>query len=432
MYRMSVLPEITHSILRDVYNAVEKFIWNGKKPKISLSILQKEKQFGGLGLVNLEIKHKALNVKWVQTMARNDKIKNLAKQFLNMDKIFEIMWNCNLSINDARKINLNTGFWPNVFLAWCEYNFKKVNNNAEPWNEIIWLNSCIKVGNNVIHPTLGLPMYWRVKDILNSNDEVMSYQEFKAKYQLCNWNWMNYETLISAIPKSWKKNPAMSITEVQPELGLDKLSKTLNLSRKVYKQLNSDESAITKTSQVWEKFEGFCNERHRMGFKNIYKCTTIVKLRNFQYRLLHNKIFCNNVLFYWKIKETQRCDFCDYPKQDIQHLLYECNIVRKIWSELMHYFKTLKIDCIEINFLNIIYNTVHPKSKHIVNFIVLLTKFVIFRCKCEGTYPNIDKVFNEIMLTHSIESAIASKNNKMTQHCSKWSPVYLSDIEYED
>ena len=64
VYKMMVLPCISRQTIKTVDNIIRGYIWNGKKAKIAYNILQLPKREGGLNLVNLEIKDKALKATW--------------------------------------------------------------------------------------------------------------------------------------------------------------------------------------------------------------------------------------------------------------------------------------------------------------------------------------------------------------------------------
>ena len=66
VYQMQVQPTITAKYIDRFNNMVIDFIWNGRKPKIKLEILQQLKKQGGLCLVNLESRDNALKVAWVK------------------------------------------------------------------------------------------------------------------------------------------------------------------------------------------------------------------------------------------------------------------------------------------------------------------------------------------------------------------------------
>ena len=72
-----------------------------------------------------------------------------------------------------------------------------------------------------------------------------------------------------------------------------------------------------------------------------------------------------------------------------------------------------KDNILEWGITNIIYNLVHPKPQHVINVMVLIAKYVIFRCKCQNEQPNFNKVYYEMKLFKDIEESIAYKNNKI-------------------
>ena len=197
-----------------------------------------------------------------------------------------------------------------------------------------------------------------------------------------------------------------------------------NLAKVAYTIFNSLDHAIQNSARAWNAIlqAEFDQEIHRKAFKNMYKVTNISKLRAFQYRLLHNKIFCNNVLSRWKIKATQLCDFGCGMKQDICHLLLECPIVQLIWSDLKYFFAGKNIEVV-INLSNIVYNTIYPKPGHIANFITLITKQFIYWCKCEDRSPTTGDVLNEIYLNMNVEKYNATIINRTVKHNEKWSII---------
>ena len=55
-----------------------------------------------------------------------------------------------------------------------------------------------------------------------------------------------------------------------------------------------------------------------------------IKLKEFNFKLLHGILPCNKNLEKSKIKPNDRCDVCGLS-QTIDHLLYNCNYVRPLW-----------------------------------------------------------------------------------------------------
>ena len=164
-------------------------------------------------------------------------------------------------------------------------------------------------------------------------------------------------------------------------------------------------------------------EFYEKCFTNINRTTSVVKLRDFQYRLLHNRIFCNDKLVYWGKVHSNICDFCDV-RQDIMHLMYHCGTVRTVWNQIQALFRREKLDCM-INLHNIMFNRVHKDVKHITNTIVLIVKQFIYRCKCQKVKPTFAEVKAEITLNYLVEihNSHRSKNYNVERVTLKWSPV---------
>ena len=84
---------------------------------------------------------------------------------------------------------------------------------------------------------------------------------------------------------------------------------------------------------------------------------------------------------HWKIVNSNLCDLCNAEKQTIAHLLYECSESQKLCRRLCE--KTT-ITMEKLDFRKILFNLVEDKPGDINNLIILITKFYIFRCKCQG------------------------------------------------
>ena len=182
--------------------------------------------------------------------------------------------------------------------------------------------------------------------------------------------------------------------------------------------------AILVSAQKMSKKLGneFCNECRKEGFKNVYQITYITKLRNFQLRVLHNMIYCNNVLYHWKKVNTQQCDYCTFEKQVMCHLLWKCNKSQSLWKMLKNLGSKYHVE-LELNLANVLYNVIARPNSNIFNFLTLVTKFYIYRCKCQQKQPSYEVLKKEYILYYEMEKYIAMKVNKYAKFKRKWSPV---------
>ena len=64
-----------------------------------------------------------------------------------------------------------------------------------------------------------------------------------------------------------------------------------------------------------------------------------IKLREFNFKIIHGILPCNLNLFRWKIKDSNFCDVCQ-EIQSIEHLLFECQYVKPLWDKVNNTFST--------------------------------------------------------------------------------------------
>ena len=142
VYKMMVLPIIPINIVKQVDNLIREFIWNGKKSKIAYKILQQSKQQGGLNLVNLVRKDKALKATWPKILSQERKYATLVYSIMRCSSLEENIWRCSIAPEDVVNIRIKNQFWRDTLKSWCEYNFFY---EVRIENQLIWYNSRIRV-----------------------------------------------------------------------------------------------------------------------------------------------------------------------------------------------------------------------------------------------------------------------------------------------
>ena len=125
--------------------------------------------------------------------------------------------------------------------------------------------------------------------------------------------------LINAIPNHWKffiTSPMVSDPQI-PKYELIKNMK--KISRFIYHDLiQTDEVIRTRIFSWYDKYGIKSNiTKFRKHFKNVHSLTQIIKLKDFQYRLLHNKIFCNDVLVHWGKVPSNICEYCTHKHMHV-------------------------------------------------------------------------------------------------------------------
>ena len=433
VYKMMVLPSIPKNLVKCFDNQVREFLWNKKKAKIAYSILQNPKSQGGLALVNLTKKDTALKATWPQILYTEPDYAKLVYSIIRCNSLGHDIWRCNLAPQDIGCLRIKNQFWEDVMTSWSEYNYY---NDFRVENQIIWYNSNIRIQ--------GKPLLW--KDIkqkglmyvyqLFSCNKLKSYEELKQEFGITR---LRYNSLVSTIPRHWKEfftsNEAMTYHPMAPH-NYDRcitIYKT-NFSKIVYQYLGDDVMLIHNKYMKWmqELEEDPCNGLVDFGYQHslTYKLTNVTKYRNFQYRLLQRGLVTNVHLYKWGLVDSSMCYFCKCENETISHLFFFCDIVKKLWHDLINYcVDQFKITVYSLSPAKMLMNQLVPKRNHVANFLCLVTKQYIYRQRCLSKDINFVGLKSIIIHVENMEKYIALKNNRFYVHLSKWRPQADDNIE---
>ena len=415
---MQVLPKMDQQQLHEINGIIKEFLWNGKRAKISMEILQKAKYDGGAGLVNIEAKHKSLLIGWIGSLQSNKNIYSLARDAIGPMAEDNLVWRANISPEDANKLFPKENFWTQLIKIWASYNFFEPQSKETVRNQVIWLNSNIKVkiSTRTIKECMKNELIY-INNILDGNGRPKPFMDLDPKFRNAI-SWLEYRGIVDALPHYW-------YFALQTDGLLDAKAHKWGTdlrSHKVYAKLTEDESALVSSGRKWHHIlgEDFEYGWHASAFKELYLTTNITKLRNFQFRLLHNKIFCNNILYHWRKVESQACEWCTEAKQNVFHLLWKCPCSQEIWNDAS---KFLGIAPNGITGPAVIYNKIHSNPRHVFNLVALVTKFGIFRAKCNNEKPHGPAILEELKEFELIEPHNAACSNNSNKHWNKWKPL---------
>ena len=426
VYCMFVLPVIDAHQHRKAEEIILNFLWGKKKAKIPLTVLYKLKYDGGLQLSNLHHRHIAFRTQWVKLIYDLPEWGYIHEWLI--PEIGKDVWSCNLKIDDVDSMcKCRNGSWVEVLQLWSKFHFSEPQTRREIREQVIWYNSILRVGNNVICYRKDLyEKIQTVSDIVDDEGNIVEWNTVCMNYNIanntCNWLW--YTGLCSAIPTMWKiilKDTNSDGMIGSRNVKLTELLTSKKTGRLLYTWLNRKipSNKIVQYAQNWfEKlhmnggYDNFLQLLHRN-----YAITNNIKLRNFQYRLFIGKIFTNDTLHKWGIVDSELCNLCGQHKQDNIHLSCKCETTKELWLKVCEICKLRSITDEEI--MN---NSIEAKIDHIYNFTALLCKQYIFRCKCLDEKPNSMEFFRKLKEQYKMEkyNNVISSNNKFTK---RWKPV---------
>lgn len=437
VYKLAVLGNVPYILIQKLEKMISEFLWNGKRPKITLAYLQLDRDQGGLRLVNLFEKQLSIKAQWV-SLIRGDRFWSTIVYHYLDECIEDNIWNCNLHWDDVPQAIPNKSFWRQVLYAWCRFNYQDTLSFEEIHCSIIWYNSLIKIDDCV----LMLHGAWRaglrtVGQLFNVDGSCKTFLEITTRFGKI-MSWFQYTQLISAIPTAWKSLMRNNAIDLIPCTKYEKLYSTCKITATVYSYLiNNPKSILTKKARWENRLQTEIYDDSFIDlFHNINSLTICTKFRDFQFRLLHNAIVTNQKLYMWKIRQDNKCTFCDKDVETTLHLFCECPTVKTLWDDIELYIQSCAnanaINVLEWNNENIMFNTVHPKPSHVINFVILITKQYIYRQRCTGGQLYTPLLIREIDNIQNTEFYIAKNKGKLKKHFIKWSQLHKNLIQTSD
>ena len=240
-------------------------------------------------------------------------------------------------------------------------------------------------------------------------------------YNISTNDYLKYLSLISSIPKQWKKalltnNENNPVTYFQQFFMLNKPNKLLYRTH------------LKRNKQILNKAENKWNDSYPdIEWSKIYMipflCTIDTKLRAFQYKFLKRILPTNDFLNKCKIVSSSLCDLCNMHTETVIHLFWECQVSQNFWSQVSLFLQNNNIN-IQIDYKVIAFGTTNRTNSYVItNFILLMAKYFVYKCKINKSLPQIGNFISELKQRKQIESIIANTKNKITLHNNKWSNI---------
>ena len=424
-----VLPSPKEDLLKEIERICFNFIWGGKKDKIKRTCMINSIESGGLNMICIRSFCHAQKITWVKKLLDIHNQSDWKKLFESKMEALggNYIWNCtDVELQKVKK-RLNT-FWIHVLEAWSKYGktFTNEVNENNVLQQTLFLNTKIKMQNQPIFLKQWFLAGVRfVNDIINEEGRIMTHREFCRTYNVAA-DFLTYNAVMYAIPNEWKQiasNYGKKVPEAIPEhvtriQNIKKASKfAYEILRKhiATRNIKSEEKWAVKININAE--EGFWNNAYLMA----KSCTAEVKLRIFQHKILTRILATNKFLFRCNLIETQLCTFCGIYTETIEHLFYECNITRSIWLQLKDWLFTFGID-LELDPAIIVFGR-HPLSRNrLINHLILITKYNVYRCKLQLKEPNFALLKQDIKFYYRIESTYGDII-QIQKSNTKWAPL---------
>ena len=171
-------------------------------------------------------------------------------------------------------------------------------------------------------------------------------------------------------------------------------------------------------------------ETSQFKWKNMYfliRNTTLdTKPRMLQYKVLHNILCANEMLFKLGKVTSPRCSFCKLQDETVVHLSYDYLIVKELWNQLKSILSN-----------NVIFPKCTPQSaififwdldtnEHLIlNKFLLISKIYIYNARKTG-YLNISHILIYIKGIKYTRKKLCENNARRRKKINRWKNVLIN------
>ena len=161
-----------------------------------------------------------------------------------------------------------------------------------------------------------------------------------------------------------------------------------NSNAEVREALENDHKLPT-ASLKWNNI--FPDLNWKTIFTKCFKTTIDTQLQWFQARIIHRILPTRRYLHICKIVDSPVCLFCTNHEESINHLFWECNVVKLFWQELENVLKQTCENSARFSFSQelVLFGTSQLiYTDKAIEFIILFAKFYIYKCRFQDSIPN--------------------------------------------
>ena len=156
--------------------------------------------------------------------------------------------------------------------------------------------------------------------------------------------------LIHALPREWKEAISMHDGSLEILLiqnhHLIKKNQILCLTKLISNELYKIQIIIKYKKPTSQSYFEKIFKNSSLDWKTIYLLSLIATvdttIRVFQYKLLNNVLFLNEMLYRFGISQDPLCSFCSLEEKTPMHIFYSCNHTQILWERLKYYIKTFR------------------------------------------------------------------------------------------
>lgn len=325
---------IPNALIRQYNDIVKEYLWEGKKPRISLNKLFTTRGMGGMALPNIELYNISFEMfkmgeHWTQNDSKLGWVeieRSLTSPLKYTDVISQKLPDAKID-NPIFQHSRNVWIKVHKLLGLCPY--------KQPYSSI-WENPVIKIGKKQV--------YWKtwydkgictIADLFEEDGVFISFQGLKDKYNMNDkgdfWKYLQLRSCVLSM--------GFDIGEDENVLqGFFKLPRFLQSSSVFY---NTTANALYGKTEnlrlIWQRDLGIELEQdvwddivHSMGW-----AVRDIKTRFIHYKIIHKYYWTPVRLKRVGLTNSDECWKCKNSVGTFLHLMWDCPLVSPFWTQVL-------------------------------------------------------------------------------------------------
>ena len=389
------------NILKEINTLFYRFLW--RKQDVNKRAFEKVKRVtlnadynkGGIGMIDVIVMQESFLCNWFFKILKNEnhtKWTLIPSLFL---KSFGEDLSCFSSTVGPNRFKglykIELCFWKKVITTWLRHN---TNSNLFKTKKMcIWNNKSFTYQNNVIFFENWAKKITFITDIIQNNT-MKSFEEIEIILGPSPNLFLEYITVRASV-LSYMKDNQIDTNLYRKEENWCFLNAESNPNAKSFrKHIDNTKYKESCAIRFWRnKFDINVDEEI---WKISYEVTQESRLRELQWKILHNIYPTNILLLKMGITDTNKCPYCVNETDFIEHFFFHCQKIKILWKHIedMYYIKfgqSVKITLIDV-LIGRKKNSLTKEMYTLLNHSILIGKMCISKFRY-GTPLNIILMF---------------------------------------
>lgn len=407
-----------------IENTLQNFIWKNKKPMLEKKVLYCSYEKGGQKRLSFEAMLHAQKIMWLKRALTTTNclwsivLDYYLKQFGGLN----ILLYCNYDYKWFKKKYNISEFYVELLKLWN-------NTEKEVSKEIIWNNKNILIDGKPIFykkfMTIGI---WYVTDLFTEQNEIIEY-DIWLKRGLCKNDFLKWRGLIDVIKKVINLHSHYGENLIIYFSDHDKSLNNMTTNDFYWLSINNNYSSAAK--KILTNKYGIDDHLWRNIFTLPLICTVDQKLKEFQYKCIHNILWFNNRLYKIGKVDTPNCIYCNDDIENREHCFVNCPITSVLWKDLCTWLnKTIKFN-VQLSEKDIILGYMPEISNSdmkckVINLLILITKYYIYCTRFDNAKVTFAELICKIKKMNLYEKMYYTNKNKLQIYLAKWDNMTFS------